>query len=569
LPPLVIVLGSSFWLWKSLDVAREMPLGGDHGIFQYIAWSLGQGERMYESYREMNGPGTAVFHVLFQALGGSDDRTFRLLDLVLNGAAFAFFGACVPGFVGSRRAPHLPAAPALGARLGFAAAAFTILMTAYLRLGFWGTAQRESFAMCLLLPSLGLTLVGQAEYRGELAQARLRRQRMQLLLAGALGALIVLVKPTFALFTLTQLLGIYAGAPRAQRKRHMGYFVGSACASLLLACLLLWPFADLTLWLSYLREGHSVYRFMWNAKLTTIWGSDYYGSHLVDAAVLGTIGIAGVVYKVLPRRFLVVMLLPFAAVLHITLQHKGFHYHHIPLIELSLAAWLVLTVLAFELALRRVRDRLLGGALALLPILVFAMVTANAAAESAMTDLWVIRDPDRPEHKRGSKEFYKLFSSRHTPFIAQKDAARWLRAHTTPEQRIQVYGRDPWVLFLAERLSATPYLYATELNLKLSLAGSGLVVPDAAEKEHIRAIAKAHDHDLLTRIRKRPPAYFVFIDGKGLMPMADAAKDFKRHVPQSGAWVFARYSAAKTFGPIRIYGPKTAATPNAQAQSVP
>ena len=162
---------SSGWS-TAADRASRTPLGRDQGIFQYVGWALRQGQVDYRDVRDVNGPLTHLVHVAFLALGGADDHRFRVLDLVVTGATFAFAGACLPGL----RSPRARSRDWAG-RAAWALAGWVVLSGQYLLFGYWDLAQRESFFDWFMLPSVALQLVAQAPRASAGAARRARRRR--------------------------------------------------------------------------------------------------------------------------------------------------------------------------------------------------------------------------------------------------------------------------------------------------------------------------------------------------------------------------------------------------------
>jgi hypothetical protein len=134
-----------------------------------------------------------------------------------------------------------------------------------------------------------------------------------------------------------------------------------------------------------------------------------------------------------------------------------------------------------------------------------------------------------------------------------RQAAAYLREHTKPDDRVQIYGMDPYLLFLAQRLSATPYIYAYDLDVDAALAGGTGAVPDDEQSERIRAIRDAHEADLVTRLEARPPAAFVFLDQSPLLSEADAWDDFEGHCARAAPWVKAHYRESARFGHDHVW----------------
>ncbi len=62
--------------------------------------------------------------------------------------------------------------------------------------------------------------------------------------------------------------------------------------------------------------------------------------------------------------------------------------------------------------------------------------------------------------ERTTREYFAPFPEPDFFPFEMRQTAAYLRGHTGPDDRVQIYGMDPYLLFLAERMSATPYLYA-------------------------------------------------------------------------------------------------------------
>ena len=136
--------------------------------------------------------------------------------------------------------------------------------------------------------------------------------------------------------------------------------------------------------------------------------------------------------------------------------------------------------------------------------------------------------------------------------MGARQTADYLREHTKPDDRVQLYGMDPYLLFLAERSSATPYIYAYDLNVDAALTGSSLpegLHPTWAQAERIRALRNEHERDFLARVKASAPAAFVFMDRSPLISEDDDAwLDFADHNPTSAPWVSEHYVETAAFG---------------------
>jgi hypothetical protein len=112
---------------------------------------------------------------------------------------------------------------------------------------------------------------------------------------------------------------------------------------------------------------------------------------------------------------------------------------------------------------------------------------------------------------------------------------------------------DPYMLFLAGRLSATPYIYAYDLNVDAALSGGTGSGPTTEEASRIRDIRAGHEADLLARVEAAPPAAFLFFDGSPLLSKTSAWEDFEEHCPEAAAWVRDRFSETAVFGHDHVW----------------
>jgi hypothetical protein len=234
------------------------------------------------------------------------------------------------------------------------------------------------------------------------------------------------------------------------------------------------------------------------------------------------------------------------------LQRKGFPYHFHPvtvgvaLQAVAFVAWLA------ERGLRAGPSR---WPLRLAPMLLAFLLAARTGVAFEGTphvqSFWIL-EKGATKELRESRDYLIYF---HGPdfFPADlHDAARFVREHTAPEDRVQMYAMDPYFLFLARRKSATPYIYAYDLDADTALTVDGPLGPNPAQLERIRQMRDEHEDDLLRRMQARPPAAFVFADKAPLMSLPDAERDFAEHCPRASAWVSERYREAARFGNIRV-----------------
>jgi hypothetical protein len=541
--PLLIALPPLVWVAEATRRASFTTLGRDQGIFQYVAWALARGVVDYRDVRDVNGPLTHFVHLVFLALGGADEHRFRLLDLAVTGASFALVGACLPG-LWVRRPESLE-------RIAWALAGWVVLSGQYLSYKFWDLAQRESFFDWFMLPSVALQLVTQAGRRGADPG---RRQLRGLAIAGALSVAPWFGKPTYALFTLVQILALLVddGMAVPRKKALLAFGLGGAAASAL-ALAFLASYGDP---LAYARiqlvDVPAMYRFIWPRTASEILSLPWASAPAI-LAFAGALGLGALVLSgAMPARAAAICLLPLAALASVIAQAKGFPYHLHPLTAAVSLQWLLFCAWLTERARTAVAQRAF--------VRLFPMAASAALAVHVATTMqasphagadWLLAGPTAQE--RTTRNYFNQFPEPDFFPFEMRQAAAYLKAHTAASDRVQIYGMDPYLLFLAERLSATPYIYGYDLNADAALAGGSGGRPDERQSAVIRGIRDAHEADLLARVVGRPPAAFVFFDGAPLLSTSDAWDDFEIHCPRSADWVRAGYRESARFGHDRVW----------------
>lgn len=535
-PALSVAAPAIVWVASATVLASWGSLGRDQGIFQYLAWAVGQGEVAYRDVRDVNGPVITMVHLLFLALGGGEEHRFRVLDLLVTGASFAFAGACLPSFVAAQ---ERPAPVTFLARATWALAAWAVLSSQYLAYGFWDTAQRESFLDWFVLVSIALQATPKADRTWVLA------------LAGVTSFLPWLGKPTYAIFSATQLLAILVGEQRWRERFRRGLIFCAGGSMGVVAPLVfvafrgdLGRFARITF-----VDVPTMYRFIWPLPASVILSFPGYQRTAV-LALATTIGLLLLVaLRRLPRRTVAVAMLPSAGLVSVIVQAKGFPYHFHP-VTLGIAfGWLV----AIEAMWRTSRRALVRTAVIAVAALVggrAALIASNAPYPPAPAP--EARDARSLESAARLEEFNRIdFFPR-----ALRDAAQYVVERTRPGDRVQTYGMDAYVLFLAGRRSATPYIHAYDLNADAALHGSADPQgphPTEDDAARIRAIRDEHVADLTRRLEAAPPAAFIFVDRSPLMSSDDAVADFGEHCPGAARWLWSHYRQTADFEGIRVW----------------
>jgi hypothetical protein len=543
--PLVIALPPLFWVADATHRASMTTLGRDQGIFQYIARALQRGELDYRDVRDVNGPLTHLVHMVFLALGGADEHRFRVLDLIVTGATFAFVGACLPGLCGRREPDALD-------RTVWALAGWVVLSGQYLLFGYWDIAQRESFFDWFMLPAVALQLVAQARWRGA------ESPRRQLVLLGIVGALSVIPwfgKPTYGVFTLAQVAALLADNQLVLRRRKaLAAFASGGAIGAATQLGFLFLYGDARRYARIqLIDVPAMYRFIWPRAAADIFSAPWCATQAIFALVGACVIVALVALGEMPRRTLAVSVIPVCALGGVVVQAKGFPYHFHPVTAGVHLQWLVFASWLAEKT--RVADRR-RAIVRLVPIAVGVVIALRVA--TSMEDspyiraVWLLWGASTAE-ERGTSDYFAHFPEPDFFPYEMRQVAAYLRENTKPGDGVQTYGMDPYVLFLADRPSATPYIYAYDLNVDAALAGGTGGRPDEAQESRIRSIRDEHEADMLGRMIARPPSAFVFFDGAPLLSGLDAWSDFEAHCKASAAWVHLRYAESARFGHDHVW----------------
>lgn len=552
LPALVVALPPFAWVREATYRASLTTLGRDQGIFQYVAWAILKGDVDYRDVRDVNGPLTHMVHMLFLLLGGRDEHRFRVLDLAVTGVTFAITGACLPGIARGVRGSVRPESHPLE-RLAWAFAAWVAFSGQLLMYLYWDLAQRESFFDWFLLPALGIQLLAHERLR---RAAPGRRGAGWLVLAGALSAIPWFGKPTYVVFTAAQVLTVLIdGDLRLRWPKRLGLFVlGCALgASTQLAFLL--RYGDLGRFLRIsIHDVPAMYRFMMPRTPAEILGLSWGGVTTGLAVVSSFVLLALIVDGQVPRRALAVALTPILGLVSVVAQGKGFPYHFHPVSAGLSLVWLLLVVWATErFGVRR------GFVQRAAPFVAAASLAARVISlepqSPHMVSPWIL-DKGATAEQRAGQDYLVYFRGPDFFPWEMREAAAYLREHTSPDDTVQSYSMDPYILFLAERKSATPYIYAYDLNADGALYGSWMpsgLHPTEAQAAVIRSMRDDHEKDMMAQLEKSPPAAFVFIDKAPLTTWQDSFYDFKMHNPIAGPWVEAHYTETASFGEARVF----------------
>jgi len=556
LPGAIVAVPPLFWVVDATYRASLTSLGRDQGIFQYVGWAWMQGQRGYSEVRDVNGPLTPVVHMIFLLLGGREEHRFHTLDLLVTGFVFGLVGVCIP---------HIARAPRPGAwktpremfeRLGWAGAAWVVLSGQYLMYIFWDIAQRESFFDWFLLSSIALQLYAQGE---QIHTNEPKSSRYVLAVAGLLAITTWFGKPTYFLFTLTQLIALLVEKSPMPRRQRLKWFGAGGLVAGIGWLLVMVKYADIGTFIHISAyDVPAMYRFIWPRSAIEIFSLEGYSTTIGLTIASSTI-ILGLIFRGdLPRRALPIACMPLVGLVSVIAQSKGFPYHFHPVTAGLSLQWLLIVVWVWD----RVRNAKGGtGLVRVLPVLCGSILAIRVAllmtASPYIQNLWLYAKANTVEERQQHDYFVYFATSDFFPWELRQTAT-YLKEHTKPEDRVQTYGMDPYVLFLAERLSATPYIYAYDLDVDSALAGGVLpeprgLHPTFEQQMKMREIRDAHEKDMLTRLKAAPPAAFVFLDKAPLVTWHDSAHDFEEHSPESYRWMIGMYRETANFNGCHGY----------------
>lgn len=538
LGPVLLALIPAWWIIDATKRATLTTIGRDQGIFQYIAWALLQGDVDYRDVRDVNGPLTHLIHMIFLRLGGGDEHRFHVLDHLVTGITFAIAASMLPGILTKKR-------PAALERLAWAAAGWVVLAGQYGLYLYWNQAQRESFCDWFLLPSLAL----QAMRPGA-------KPARRIVVFSALTAITLFSKPAFVFFSLMQLGALMLDSEQTlPRRRRLGLFVLGSALGCVVPLLFLLRYGDLLGFLRItLRDVPQMYRFIWPKSPHEILGEEG-PLGVTTLAIAASCAVFGLVaMRELPRRILVLALAPVTGLAVVLAQAKGFGYHFHPLTASTHLCLCVLLIYLWERFRFAPRKKPLGRLLALGATVGFGLFIASSMRLSTHTrNVWILAGGETAE-KRAEQEWFDTFKTYDFFPWELHQAGDYLAANTSPSSRVQVYGMDPYLLFLAKRRSATPYIYSYDLNVDAALDGGWWAHPTDADKGRILAGKAAHTKDMLERLKAAPPEAFVFIDHSPLISFIESAwDDFRYCCMENATWVAAHYHQAKSFGDVHVW----------------
>ncbi len=542
---LIVALGPLLWLVLAVRRASYLGLGRDQGIFQGTAWSIAHGDKLYRDLREINGPVVHEIHLLAALFGGFDAHVLRSFDLAVSALVFAFVAASLPASLGTRPQPrpHLE-------RLLWAAAGCAALLAQYVSYySFWDLTQRESFYDWFMLAALGCDLRARSSVSP-------RRAGAFMLAAGALSVTPWFGKPTCALYTLMQLflIAISERGLALPRRGQLLAFGGGMALGALAQLVFLGIFASIPDFLrSYLLENPRYYVYIWPHGVSHILSESHAAMFplpiALALAVLALIAVGN-----MKRRLLGVALFPLLGIALDLLQDKAFPYHLHPVTAGAALLAVVLvchTGTSADASAEPERRGLSLWSIGLACLLAYQGSRALLDSQSLGAE-WAPKEGATAKLRK-SQHYLRHFDRGDFPSSALQQAADFLQRYTRPQERIQTYGMDPYLLALAQRHSATPYIYDIDLNPEAVLEGIAKVSGSRSARDFAKAFTAAHARDMAERLKRSPPAAFVFFDNAPFTFPRSGMRDFCTHVPDAVGLLAQRYMPAERFGLLQIF----------------
>ena len=481
----IVPLALSPWLYAELRKELTAPLFRDAAQCQYSGWCIRHGVRLYSEVGAPDGPLIHFLHAFLQLFGGTKDSGFRRADL--------WFQLVCSGAMGVALSPRL-ATHRLGRFLSRAAWALLgagLWLSWYLLQGWEHTIQRDAYFA--LLGYLGLVLIyASADHAPKVA-------RLTAMAGGVLCMLLVFSRQSGIIYPASALLALLLPGDATRQLRALrvkavlqGFALGFGLV--LLGLLLFGSVSGLGFW--YVRFPFVYYR--WLAKQNAFYlFSEVYG----DAAQIAVIALVGIVaataVRALPPRALCFAFAPLLHLVAACLQGKGWANHVQQTTAIEVVLELLVLSEVWKYRAERVRWQPVHAVFAAL-----ALLFAGYAANNRVRSSWFFGAP--------------LPVPADDEIVEAKRVGNYLKAHTKPDGRLFYYGHEAHVYLNAERRPAVPNYVNMSLNIELLYTATPPAPnegPNAEQRAAIRRLQRDIARDACRRLKARPPAAMVFLDG--------------------------------------------------------
>lgn len=517
LTPLLVVVACLPWLAIACKHWwRFKYLFKDVNMYQYGAWCLLHGERLYGGIATPDGPLIFIIHALVQLVTKTSEQGFHRADLVIH-VVFSFG-------IGALLAPVRTGVLRVVAPLVWGATSTALWLTALMHPGWALAGQREYYYV--LLGMGGVVLA----YRAVVVESRHARTAM-LVAAGVLTGVQLFGKHTGVIYVGLGALALWPEASSSIRFRALlaryAVGVGAGCALMMAFLLAFGSIRGFLFW--YVRYDLGVYRYVTARSAEGLLGERGWGGY-GRMAVTGLVAAgAGVGLRLLPRRALAFAVAPTLHYAAAIVQAKGWQYQFMP----AVASLHLLGTVSLA-ALWAGRDReppdwtplRAAGATALM------LFVVKDCLERLQDSSWMIPTSSNPPEPSMKDE---------------RDGAVALAKLTGPRDRVFFYTGDPILPFLAQRLPATPYMVPLMVTYDVNRNADpdgGTPVPNEAQWASIQAIQQQVRDDLCNRVLELRPKALAFTEGKD---------DVLGYCPDLRPLLDTRYKVGFEQGSVLIY----------------
>ncbi len=410
-------------------------LGLDQNIFAEIGSLMLKGKKLYVDAWDVKPPNIFYIYALFEWIFGQHDFAVRISDYV-----FALF-ACAAIFAATERQSPLLAGHG---REWVAPLASILLVLTLLSLGLADTAQTESYSLCFLI---GASLLAQPFQKK-------RNYALALVAAGASIGVAAFFKTTNAVFLIAIAVEvwIYNAHPRWRSLLLLvtGFFAWSMLQIGMLALQgSLNEYFRIT-WSVFLHHPNEVSSLHFSDLLRTEW------TYVDIWAIFAIVAIAFAIVRrdrLFLRATVSPLLLLGAGIAAVIIQNKGWGYQYV--VILPGLVWLCALSAAYLYGIVHAYSRSLAVAGAIVIALATLFITPSARRRIHYISDAIESIHDHPGYLASLGSPKSLYYPPCTGLLA-----RYLDAHSVPQDRVFIFGEEPGAYWRANRLPATRYVYS-------------------------------------------------------------------------------------------------------------
>ena len=489
------------------------PLFGDTAVFQYVAWCMRHGMRLYRDIGMADGPFIYYLHVAIQTVAGLTDRDFRRGDIWLQGGGGALIGLFLTPI------SDLPRVGRVLQRVAWAGLGAAVWLAWYLTLDWGTTTEREVYY--ILFGSLGMTLL---YVSGDWAP---KWGAVAAFAGGFLVTTQVFGKPTG--LTYVAMGGwclLLADPPSMRRARIKMALAGAAAcvAALLIAFLVSGSLTGYFFWCFTIPARGNAFLFRVDRLRLLLVAWEPFRTTAIGVLAGG---LAAAAAGIIPKKVIPFVCAPAMLFVGACLQGRGFLYQVEPTAG---AANLVLLVTLASLWRETSRPRWASqrGMLAA-ALLVFATLYLFDGIQKS------------PYRWTGDEANWTAASPPWKP--EERAVGAYLKERTKPDDYVFAYGGDAHVvLYYAERRTATPFFHSFWMD-PIGLLSYSEIQPTASERATLEGLQTTIRERGCGAVQDRPPAAMVF----------NSLDDIFRICPKVKPMLASQYTQATKIGALSVY----------------